>query len=119
MRLVFWLLVALVFFYAFYSGAMAVWSYFQVSGIVEQAVQDRQRADQSDRARLVRESIVKGLAPTGLAINERDIEVVQYDGSLTVRIRWTYPIIVYGNETYLVVPLSLDRSFKLHQLLPR
>ena len=41
MKLVFWLLVAVVLFYGAYSGMMAVWSYFQINDIVEQAVRER------------------------------------------------------------------------------
>jgi hypothetical protein len=28
-----------------------------------------------------------------------------------VKVRWTYPVIVYNNETVLAIPLSVDRGF--------
>ena len=110
MRIVFWLLVAVAFFYSFYSGAMAVWSYMQVSGVVDQALEDRHLGDKSERARQVRAAIVRGAAKTGVALDEREVNVTQFEGGIVVSVRWTYPVITYNEETVFAIPLSIDRS---------
>jgi len=111
MKLVFWLLVAVGLFYGAYSGMMAVWSYFQINDIVEQAVRERPGLAADERIRQVREEIVKGAARSGLALDGRAIDVQSAGGGLTVKVRWTYPVIVYNNETVLAIPLSVDRGF--------
>jgi hypothetical protein len=111
MKLVFWLLVAVVLFYGAYSGMMAVWSYFQINDIVEQAVRERPGLGADDRVRQVRDEIVKSAARSGLALDGRAVDVRSAGGALSVKVRWTYPVIVYNSETLFSIPLSVDRDF--------
>jgi hypothetical protein len=111
MKLVFWLLVAVVLFYGAYSGMMAVWSYFQINDIVEQAVRERPGLAAEDRVRQVREEIVKSAARSGLVLDARAVDVQSAGGALNVKVRWTYPVVVYNNETVFAIPLSVDRGF--------
>jgi len=111
MKLVFWLAVAVLFFYGAYSAMMAGWSYFQINDVVEQAAREKQGGKQDERVRQVREDIVKGAARSGLVIDEQAVDVQPSDRGLAVKVRWTYPVIVYNNETILSIPLSVDRAF--------
>ena len=49
MKTVFWLLVAIGIVYAFYSGAVAVWQYFEIKGIVEESVVERAKSARDAR----------------------------------------------------------------------
>ena len=54
MKRVVLLLLAVGFFYAFYCGVGAVWSYFELSSVVDRALEERGRAG----AAAVREAII-------------------------------------------------------------
>jgi hypothetical protein len=107
MRALALLLVAIGCFYLFYSGAMAVWSYLTLSGIVEDAVQERGRT----AAGPVREAILRGAAASGLALDEGQVLVETDERALNVHLRWTWPLVTYQGTAYVEVPLSLERSF--------
>jgi hypothetical protein len=107
-KLVFWLLVAVALFYGFYSSSMAVWSYFQVSEVVEDTFSDP-RKDRTDPV-YVRTTILKGVAARGITVDERDVVVTPYAGAMGVQVRWKYPMFSYDDETVLAIPLSLDRT---------
>jgi hypothetical protein len=113
MKLVFWLLVAVALFYAFYVGTMAGWSYLTVSNVVQQAVEERPRAARADRVRQVREDILKRAARTGVPLEEGAVDVTQSEGSLGVRVRWTYPVITLQDGTVLAIPLSVERLYSM------
>lgn len=100
------LAVALGCFYLFYTGAMAAWSYFTLSSIVEDAVYEHGRA-----AGPVRDGILRAAAAAGLALDERQVTVAAEDRTLHVQVRWTWPLVTYQGTTYVEVPLSLERSF--------
>lgn len=112
MKLVFWLFVAVAACYGFYSASMAAWAYLQVSSVVQQAAGERYRgvAGPEGLAR-IRDTIVRESAEGGVPLDARDVEVVQHGGQISVRVRWTYPVIVYEGETVLAIPLSVDRSY--------
>jgi hypothetical protein len=102
------LAVALGCFYLFYAGAMAAWSYFTLSSIVEDAVYEHGRA----AAAPVRAGILRAAAAAGLALDDGQVTVTADDRALHVALRWTWPLVTYQGVTYLEVPLSLERSFE-------
>ena len=110
MKTVFWLLVAVGLAYAFYSGAVAAYQYMQVTDLVEESVLDRARLDPSERAGRMKEDILKKAAAAGIVLDERDVLVTDEDRKVRVIIRWSYPVIVYKNDTILAVPISYDRT---------
>jgi hypothetical protein len=104
------LLGALAFFYAFYCGTMALWSYFEMADIVDRAVEDHARAGPV----LVREAIVKGAATSGVPV-AGDAVLVSESGErrgLRVQLRWSWPVIHYQGQDVLQIPLSLEREFE-------
>ena len=112
MKVLFWIFVAIGCVYAFYTGAMAVWSYLEITSIVEEVVNERAaRTDRQDRAGRVRDDIVKKVAASGIPVDERSISVSDEGKTLEVGVRWNWPLIVYQEREYLSVPLKHDRTF--------
>ncbi|MEK7701414.1 MAG: hypothetical protein AAB418_05350 [candidate division NC10 bacterium] len=111
MKALFWLLVAIGVVYAFYSGAVAVWQYFEIKGIVEESVAERAKVDRAERASRVKDDILRQAPASGVALDEREVFVTEENRTLRVLIRWSYPAIVYKGDTVLSVPLAFDKSF--------
>ncbi|PYN85227.1 MAG: hypothetical protein DMD87_23465 [Candidatus Rokuibacteriota bacterium] len=112
MKALFWILVAIGCVYVFYTGAMAVWSYLEVTSVVEEVVNERaSRTDRQDRAGRVKDDIARKVAASGIAVDERAISVSDEGRTLEVRVRWNWPLIVYQQREYLAVPLKHDRTF--------
>ena len=113
MKIVFWLLVAVALVYAFYSGAMAIWSHLEVQGIVEEVVAERARADRFDRAARVKEDILKRAAASGIVLDDRETRVTDEGRLFTVLVRWPWPVIAWGGDVVLAIPLKHERAFEL------
>lgn len=112
MKIIFWLLVAVGVVYAFYSGAMAVWSYLEVQGVVEEAVKERAaKSDRFERAPRVKEDIIKKATTSGIKVDDREVFVTDDGRTLAILVRWTWPVIVYQGEEVLAIPLKHARTF--------
>jgi hypothetical protein len=110
-KITFWLLVAIGCLYAFYSGAVAVYSYYQVKGIVREAVKERAGLDRVERADRIKQDILDKASQSGLPLDERGVRVIDEDRTLRVTIRWSYPAIFYKGEAIVAIPISYDNSF--------
>jgi hypothetical protein len=106
MKLASALLVAIGFVYAFYTGSLAAWSYFEMSDVVEKALEENARAG----AAPLREAIVKAATDAGVRVEERQVVVAEEERLVRVRVRWTWPVMNYGGEDVLTVPLWLERA---------
>jgi hypothetical protein len=114
MKVLAWIFVAIGCVYVFYTGAMAVWSYLEVTSVVEEVVNERaSRTDRQERASRVRDDIVKKAAASGINVDERAISVSDEGKTLDVSVRWNWPVIVYQEREYLAVPLKHDRTFEV------
>lgn len=113
MKLLFWLLVALGFVYVFYAGAVAVYSYYQVTDIVKETVRERAGVDRYERADRIRRDILKKATESGVPLTERDVRVTEENRTLRVLIRWSYPAIFYKGDAVLSIPLSYEKSFEM------
>ena len=112
MKALVWVFVAIGCVYVFYSSAMAIWSYLEVTSVVEEVVNERaSRTDRQDRATRVRDDIVKKMAASGINIDERAISVSDEGKTIDVSVRWNWPVIVYQEREYLAVPMKHERSF--------
>ena len=102
MKALAWVFVAIGVVYVFYSAAMAVWSYLEVTSVVEEVVNERaSRTDRADRAGRVRDDIAKKVAASGINVDERSISVSDEGKTLVQEIE------------YLSVPMKHDRSFEI------
>lgn len=114
MKVLFWIFVAIGCVYVFYTGAMAVWSYLEITSVVEEVVNERaSRTDRQERASRVRDDIAKKVMASGINVDERAISVNDEGKTLEVSVRWNWPVIVYQEREYLAVPLKHDRTFEV------
>ena len=118
--LLFWVVVL---GYVGYGMVSAGAVYFQVRALADQAFDDasgRQKraggaADAPTPEFLtdLRSGILQGAQRAGLPIDARNLTVVSERGAIRVTVHWSQPVITYGGETILSVPLWIDRSFDL------
>ena len=114
MKALAWVFVAIGCVYVFYSAAMAVWSYLEVTSVVEEVVNERaSRTERQERASRVRDDIAKKVAASGINVGERGISVSDEGKTLDVSVRWNWPVITYQEKEYLAVPMKHDRTFEV------
>jgi hypothetical protein len=112
MKVLFWIFVAIGCVYVFYTGAMAVWSYLEITSVVEEVVNERaSRSGREERAGRVKEDIAKKVAASGISVDDRSILVSDEGKRLDVSVRWNWPVIVYQQHEYLAVPMKHERTF--------
>ena len=75
MKVTFWFLVAIGFVYAFYTGAVAIYSYYQVKDIVSETVKEHAGLDRHERADRIQQDVLKKASQSGLALDERAVRV--------------------------------------------
>jgi hypothetical protein len=114
MKALAWVFVAIGCVYVFYSAAMAVWSYLEVTSVVEEVVNERaSRTERQERASRVRDDIAKKVAASGINVGERGVSVSDEGKTLDVSVRWNWPVITYQEKEYLAVPMKHDRTFEV------
>jgi hypothetical protein len=114
MKALAWVFVAIGCVYIFYSAAMAVWSYLEVTSVVEEVVNERaSRTERQERASRVRDDIAKKVAASGINVDERGVSVSDEGKTLDVSVRWNWPVITYQEKEYLAVPMKHDRTFEV------
>ena len=70
MKALFWVFVAIGCVYVFYTGSKAVWSYLEITSLVEEVVNERaSRTERQERAGRVRDDIAKKVAASGINVN--------------------------------------------------
>jgi hypothetical protein len=113
MKAVFWLLVALGVIYAFYTGTVAVYQYFQVKDVVEESVEAGLKLDRFERSGRVKDEILRRVPAVGVALDARSVLVTEEHRTLRVLIRWSHPVVVYKDEALVSIPISYDKAFTL------
>jgi len=114
MKALFWVFVAIFCVYVLYTGAMTVWSYLEVTGVVEEVVIERaSRVDRNERATRIRDEIAKKVAQSGIKVDERSVSVSDQGPTLDVGVRWSWPLITYQGDDLLSLPLKHERTFKV------
>lgn len=114
MKALFWVFVAIFCVYVFYTGAMAVWSYLEVTGVVEEVVYERaSRTGRDERAIRIRDEIAKKVADSGIKIDERSVSVSDAGPTLEVGVHWKWPVVSYQGEDWVSLPLKHERTFNI------
>lgn len=114
MKALFWVLVAIGCVYVFYTGAMAVSSYLEITSVVEEVVAERaSRTEREERATRVKEDIATKVAASGIKVGDRGVSVSDEGRTLDVSVRWNWPVIVYQGSEVLAIPLKHERTFKV------
>ncbi|MGH7390612.1 MAG: hypothetical protein ACREM3_14305 [Candidatus Rokuibacteriota bacterium] len=102
------ILVAVAFFYVFYAGVMTLWSYLQVAGVVDKAWEDQGRSG----VPAMRTAIITGAHEAGVPLDARFVLVGEDERSVAVVVRWTFPAVSFRGDTFVEIPLSLQRSYE-------
>jgi len=114
MKALFWVLIAIGCVYVFYTGAMALSSYLEITSMVEEVVAERaSRTEREERATRVKEDIAKKVAASGIRVGDRTVSVSDEGRTLDVSVRWNWPVIVYQGEELFAIPLKHERTFKV------
>jgi hypothetical protein len=104
-----------------YTVAGMGWSYFTVQELVDTALRDasdRHRAAFAAGSQIavdsltssVRSGILLGALHEGIGIDAGDVGVSANSVGLSAVVRWNYPVVRYGRDEVLVVPMSVSRS---------
>lgn len=120
--LVFWIVVL---GYAGYGLVSAGSVYFQMRSLVEQAFQDATSRQQRsgtipdtatpEYVSDVRASIMLGAQRAGLPLDPRNLNVVSEKTAIRVSLHWSQPVVTYGGEPVLAIPLWIDRAFDIRR----
>ena len=114
MKTLFWVFVAILCVYIFYIGAMGIWSYLEVTSIVEDVVNERaSRSGRDERAMRIRDEIAKKVTDSGIRTDDRGVTVSDTGPALDVGVRWNWPVVSYQGEVYFSVPLKHERTFNI------
>ena len=112
-------LLAVIIGWIVYTVALAGWSYFATTELVEKTLHEastRYRGSmaagsQSDAlASYVRTSIVLAAYRDGLSLRAGDVVVSTIPGGLSATVHWSYPAISYQGSDLFVIPMSVKRS---------
>jgi hypothetical protein len=123
-RVVSWVVVLAVLFWAGYTAVGAGWSYLTAQELVDKALRDasaRHRAAFATGSQTavdtltgtVRATILLAAARDGLRMREEDVAVSANAAGFLASVRWSYPIITYQGYDILVVPLFVQRSVSM------
>jgi hypothetical protein len=114
MKVLGWLLFAIGCIYVFYTGAMTVWSYLEITGVVEEVVAERAtRVERPERAARVKEDITRKMAASGIRVDDRGVSVADEGRTLDISVRWSVPVNVPGYQEVFAIPLKHERSFNV------
>jgi hypothetical protein len=108
-RLVFWGLVAVAICWVAYGVMMSAWQYFEVAGVVDDALRSRNVAD-IGTARTVKDRILKASAESGIPLDADDVNVSLENQTYSVNVIWSFPILIYQGQPVLRIPMSLSRT---------
>ena len=107
--------------WAGYTAVSASSAYLAAREMADQVLQDvtpRVRAaaaagDQrpfDDLVDDVRQTLLIRARRLAIPIGERDVAVLSARGRLTVKLGWHVPVLAYGGNALLIIPMSLERS---------
>jgi hypothetical protein len=73
---------------------------------------------EGDRYAKIREGILKGASDAGVKLHPEGVAVSVEDNVLQVRLEWGAPIVTYQGQTYVEVPMTMQRGFSLSRPRP-
>ena len=114
MRYLGWFLLFVLLAFVLVGGGQAAMKWWEMSEAVDGAVIDARGADTgwgAGGAAKVRSGILRRVATTGVALSEDRISVSDDRGSLRVKLRWVYPMVVLQDETVVAIPMTIDRTY--------
>ncbi len=112
-----------LFIWVGYNGMQAISSYFTTNSVTEDAFRDaadRQRQRNpgelfsSDFLADLRATVLAGARKQGVEVDPATMKVVAEGGLVKIGFGWTYrtwPLVIWGWDTAVPVPMWLSRSF--------
>jgi type III secretion system FlhB-like substrate exporter len=131
-KLLFTALIIAGVLYGIFHFAQVGYGWFQMSGVVDAAAEKElpgiiDRALQhaglppsafgggGDRYGKIREAIMKGATEANVPLRPDDVAVGIVDNMLDIRLNWDAPLVVYKEQAYLEIPMSMQRRFSLQK----
>ena len=116
-------------FFGIYQLLLAAAGWFQMATVVDDvasrelppiAAKFGQPASifEGDRYAKFREGILKGAQDAGVNLRADGVAVTVEDNVLDVRLSWGAPMVTYQGETYLKIPMTMQREFALYRSRP-
>lgn len=107
-----------------YTAAFAITSYLETSDLVNRiaadatakgmAAADAQLPEARQQfANNVRATLLAASTRPGTGLTRNGVAVSQTTDGVHVTVQWTYPLVAYGERTFVAVPLSVDRSISM------
>jgi hypothetical protein len=120
-KLLITLLVITAAVYGVYNFTMAAYGWFQMSTIVDEVAKEELARpvsgfgafDARDRFGRIRERILKGSKEASVDLRPENVQLNVVDGVLDVQLAWEAPMVVYGDKTYLQIPMTMQRGFQV------
>jgi hypothetical protein len=115
-----WVIVLALIGWSGYTLAGAGWTYFATQELVDQVLREassRYRTAIATGSEMdgvvnhVRNSIILNARRDGLLLQEGDVQVLANSAGISATVRWPHPILTYGTDDLLVVPMSIRRSY--------
>ena len=120
-----WAIVTILLGTLAYTAAFATANYLETSHLVNRIAADavakgkaaadaqlpeaRQRFANDVRATL----LLAASSRPGTGLTRDGVAVSQTPDGVRVTVQWTYPLVAYGERTFVAVPLSVDRSISM------
>ena len=121
--LVVWVAGLAVLGWAAYTALSAASAYIATGEMIDQVVGEvtpkmRAAAASGQRepfdalAAEIRETLLVRAQRYGIPLDPRDLAVRSDGRGISVKLRWSYPVIRYGRNPLLLIPMSLERYFE-------
>ena len=109
-----------------YTAAFAIANYLETSDLVNRiaadaaakgkAASDAQLPEARQQvANDVRATLLAASSRPGTGLTRDGVAVSQTPDGVRVTVQWTYPLVAYGERTFVAVPLSVDRSISMRR----
>ena len=109
-----------------FTAAFAIANYLETSDLVNRiaadatakgmAAADAQLPEARQQfANNVRATLLAASSRPGTGLTRDGVAVSQTPDGVRVTVQWTYPLVAYGERTFVAVPLSVDRSISMRR----
>lgn len=121
-----WTIVTILLGTLAYTAAFATANYLETSHLVNRiaadaaakgmAAADAQLPEARQQfANDVRATLLAASSRPGTGLTRDGVAVSQTPDGVRVTVQWTYPLVAYGERTFVAVPLSVDRSISMRR----
>ena len=105
--------------FGLYSAGMAGYSYVTISNLLDEVVPRQignvplDKFASQERNERIRGAVAKTVTDAGIPLDKETVTLSEEGSRLFVQVRTEYPVIRYGGETKVAIPVSVTSSFPL------